>query len=161
MDRLRKIGKKTANIRVIHIDVLGLLAILAIAMNVWLLTRLTYQINTEKSDRVKAIADNIKARFDDCVEGNSLREALTYVIEANRASRPEILRTLHITPSSKLLYQQRKIEEFQLSAFKSRNCKQYATRAKKGSITYALKKQTVLPNLGVLGTRSHRGYNGR
>jgi hypothetical protein len=75
MDRLRKVQLDAGRFH-FHIDVLGIIAIIALAMNVWAFTRISYSIKTEREDRMSSVEANIKARFDDCENANDSRKAL-------------------------------------------------------------------------------------
>lgn len=75
-----------------------------------------------------AVRANIRARYDDCVSGNALRQGLTLVARQQQLPDNVIKRLFPNVPDS-LIRKSRATFTLELRLFSPRNCRQYAEEA--------------------------------
>lgn len=85
-------------------------------------------IRREAEHRRDAQAANVRARYDDCREGNALRSGIVLIARRQQLP-PAVLRQLFPNVPEALLRRARETFELQLRVFAARDCRAYAREA--------------------------------
>jgi hypothetical protein len=83
----------------------------------------------EARDRRQAVAANVGARYDDCVEANRLRRALRDQVISQQRTQPLLLQLLPSLNTPRVLALIRATTARQLRAYHPRNCRRFADEA--------------------------------